>query len=155
MIKVILAYLLAFVFLFFAMGGIDDLFTLVDIPSLLFVLIGFVLLFANFTVSEILNAFKDSFSKNINSEFKERYILGSFVIKTAGNYILYVAIIATIIGLVMILGNLAAMDKLAPSIALSMIAPFYAVLIKFVVLLPMSNSLDKKVILLEESQKGE
>jgi len=155
MIKIILTYLLAMAFLYFAIDGIGNLFTLINIPSLLFVLIGFVLLFANFSVSEIFNAFKDSFGKTINPEFRERYKLGSFVIKTAGNYILYIGIIGTIIGLIMVLANVGSMDNLGSSFGLAIITIFYAILIKLVILLPLSNSLDKKVILLEQSKKGE
>ena len=117
-----------------------------DLSSFLIIMSGFFIILFNFKFSEIYNAIIDALSKNKREGFEERYELNKIVVNSIGTYTLFSSILASIVAVITILGNLADMSKLGPSIAIVLITFLYWSIIRLFFVAPLNISLDKKMI---------
>jgi flagellar motor component MotA len=121
-----------------------------DLSSFLVILGGLSISLVNFRASEIVNALKDSLATIPSNDFMARYELDKVVIRSIGNFVLFAAVIFFVLTFIMVMGTLESTAKLGPGLAVSLLVIIYAVILKVLIFLPLSVSLDKKVLQLQE-----
>ncbi len=125
-----------------------------DLASFLVILGGLAINLVNFKFSEIINALKDSFSSIPGNDFRARYELDKVIIRSMGNFVLFAAVIFFVLSFILVLGSLESTAKLGPSLAVSLLVIIYAVTLKVLLFIPLSVSLDKKILQLQEKAAG-
>lgn len=143
----LLSYFSAIILMVYSIGSLESLAAFYDIPSILFVIGGLFIAVANFRLSEIFTAFRDVFSSKTNDEIKKRAELDKKIFTTMSSYTVIASVIGAIVGVIIILGNLEDIKMLGPSLALASLPVFYAILLKLLVFMPLTISIDKKSII--------
>ena len=121
-----------------------------DISAFVAIIAGLLIILVNFKFSEVFNALADSLSEKVRIGFKERYEVDKVIIKSIGSYTLIASLLIFSIDMILILGNLQSSEKVGSSFALSIIIILYALIIRFLFVLPVSISLDKKMSKIKE-----
>lgn len=125
-----------------------NFFIFYDLASFFFLIGGLILLFANFKLSEILKALKNSLSK-IDLE-KSEILTSQNVIESIWNKLLLSVIVLVITGIIQVASNLNDTTKIGPSLALILLGVVYTLTIKIFLINPMEISLKKKIIFIED-----
>lgn len=145
-ISYIVGFALMYLSIYVAEGSHFDILVFWDLSSALVILAGFLITFINFRFSEIFNAFKDSLLQNKTDGFSTRFEISKTVIKSMGNYIMYLSILSFAISMIMILANAGNTSQLGNGIAVSLLVLVYGAISKFLILAPMYTSIEKKSI---------
>jgi flagellar motor component MotA len=138
--------LLLYLSFWIAEGSNFNLLSFWDLSSLLTIIASFFIILVNFRFSEIYNAIFDALSKTNRQGFEERYELNKIIINSIGSYSLFSSILASIVALIITLGNLADTSKLGVSIAIILIVMLYAIIVRLFFVIPLNISLDKKMV---------
>ena len=130
---------LILVFVSLAVAAGSNLSFMIDPPSLIFTLIGTIgpLLFAGASIPSMLKAFV---SADLEGEVKQQAIRGW---KLAAGFSLALGASATFIGLVIMLANMDDPAAIGPGFAIANLPSIYALIIAFVISLPIYKSLER------------
>lgn len=122
----------------------NSIFTFYDHYSIVFVIAGFLLAFINFRFREIKDAVKNALSsESVNNDF---LISNKNTIQSIWQYVLYSCISLAVSGFIMALVQ-ASTNKIGPFLALVLLAPLYAFVLKLFFFMPVQTSLEHKILL--------
>ncbi|HUU26305.1 MAG TPA: MotA/TolQ/ExbB proton channel family protein [archaeon] len=135
MVKGILFFIIMYLFILAGLHSEGILFPLVNMPSVLIVLGGVILLlYIAFPVSDMCEALGFVFSGKKEIERTKSLKLSQFY-QAAGEYSLYCGLWGTLIGLVLMLATMQDPSTIGPRIAVSLITLFYGMFLKLLSML--------------------
>ncbi len=106
----------------------------------------------SFQLSEIGDAFQDAFTANIKTGQIAQYQMDRLVIQNISSSLVFWTISIVLLGIVNVLSHLGDLSKLGQGLAVVFTALIFGFALKALLLIPMDNSISKKLLLAEKSQ---
>ncbi len=106
----------------------------------------------SFSMAELINVFKDSFSEGECSNKLNNYHKGLLIIKNLEAATMFWSWTVVIMATILVLSRLTTPDKLGPSLAVAFLSLLYGYGIRAALFIPMGHSLQKKILSIKETQ---
>jgi len=133
--------------IFLSMMGLSWL-HLFDLPSLLLVLAGWLLILGTYSLSEICRAFAQALGLG---QTEQSAALSLQIMNSLAQYGLFAGGVCTLLGVVQALGNLSDLPALGAALALSLLGLFYGLFASLLIFLPLQKILAQQALASEVS----
>ena len=107
----------------------------------------------SYSIVEIRSAFRDAFAKDLESDRLTAYHIDLLIIKNMASGLLFWAVTIVVLGLILILTHLETPSRLGPSVAVTFLSLLHGFGLRAILLNPMEHSIQKKILLAEQSGK--